>query len=605
MAIPRDTIEIIRDRTHIEEIVKKYVPSLQKKGTNYVGLCPFHKEKTPSFTVSPEKKIFYCFGCHTGGSVFTFISKIEKLSFPESVRFLGNILGIKVQDEADSDKSISGRENQFAVNKAAMLHFINVLNSVVGKKARDYLLNRGVFQNSIKEFSIGYAPDEWNSLVRYLSGKRDSIEEAVKAGLVVSKDKDGSMHYYDRFRGRVMFPIFTNSGDVAAFGGRIIGNEEPKYLNSPESEIFKKGNILYGLNIARSHIKELKRAIVVEGYLDVIGCHQNGIKNVVAPLGTALTLNQLRILARLCSEIVLLFDADSAGVNASLRSLEVSRDINVDIKVAELPAGDPFEFITARGVREFMSVVDSAIKPVDFRINKLISAGAGRNRIELLKDAFGIIREIDYETERSYYLRKLGSLLNIEEKDIRADYKKINNTAGTVRNSQNTQQYNALSAARKSGDSTDHPARIFRELVLLICHYPELIEQAMMDISENIVTDPLSKGIFKVLRDWYSKGEKITLDRLIDHFSDGNEKEFLENNLFREYIIESPKTAYTEIYINLRLFLIDQKINKYADELKKSDLSPHSDIRDYLAEIEILRREKEKLSSYLYNKQII
>ncbi len=383
MPISRDTIDIIRDRSRIEDVVQRYVPSLKKRGNSFIGLCPFHKEKTPSFTVSPEKQIFHCFGCKAGGNVFSFVSKMERLNFPESVRFLGKLAGIEVREERDDGRGDTldylRRVNSFTVET-----YHQALLSEQGKTAMDYALRRGLTAESIREFRLGFAPDSWSYLVDRLARKNVTLAMAARLGLVAESTKGQAGRYYDRFRNRLMFPIFDSRGEAIAFGGRVIGEGEPKYLNSPESDLFSKGNVLYGINVAREHIIELKRAIVVEGYLDVIGCHQNGVKNVVAPLGTALTERHVEMLSRYCTEIILLFDADSAGLNASLRSLGVAGEKNVDVRVALLPEGDPFDFITGRGVRPFMAVVDSALQPVDFKIQRALIGPPDEPRVRVL-----------------------------------------------------------------------------------------------------------------------------------------------------------------------------------------------------------------------------
>ncbi len=603
MSIPKETIDIVRDRAQIQEIIKKYVPTLQKKGRNYIGLCPFHKEKTPSFNVSAEKQTFYCFGCHTGGNVFTFISKIERLTFPESVVFLGNMLGIEVKDEKSAGKT-DGLEGHKKVNLAAMSFYRNMLNSPRGTGARAYLQKRGVEEGSIKDFGIGYAPDEWGALTGYFRKTGVNLEMALKLGLLSSSDKDGSVHYYDRFRGRIIFPILNRNNEVIAFGGRVMEGGEPKYLNSPESELFQKRNILYALNIAREHIASLGRAIVVEGYLDVIGCHQAGVKNVVAPLGTALTEVQVRLLARFCREIILLFDADSAGINASLRSLEVLKDISVDVRVAALPEDDPFDFIKKRGVREFMAIVDSASKPVDFRLERAMAESTGRDRLDVLRALFAIVAEIEYESERSHYLKKISTLLKIGENEIRSDFKRFLGKTGSSFRAASNVKSNSGNHGR-----VPYPVRAHREMVELLCRYPELVEKAIIDFSENEMEDPDAAAVFGKMAELFSAGEKISVDRLFDFFPDGSEKIFLENCLAREYRIENPAAAYTEIYINIRMYMLERSIEQYKDKIRKAQTAGNADTRVNLTEleveIEILTREWEKLSSYKYNIQTV
>ncbi len=587
MAIPRDTIEIIRDRSRIEEIVQRYVPSLKKRGANYIGLCPFHKEKTPSFTVSPEKQIFYCFGCQTGGNVFSFISKIEHLNFPESVRFLGKIAGIEVREEerSERDKGIAylKRINVFAMNL-----YRRALMSESGRQALEYARRRGVGDKAIEEFSLGFAPPDGAYLAGRLAAENVSLIEAVKLGLVAPSTRGKPGSFYDRFRGRLMFPIFDHRGDVAGFGGRIIGEGEPKYLNSPESDLFKKGSILYAFHLAKESIAELKRAIIVEGYLDVIGFFQNGVRNVVAPLGTSLTAQHVELLSRYCTEIVLLFDADSAGIKASLRSLDVAAEKNVEVRVARLPEGDPFDYVKKYGIRRLMAVVDSAISPVEYRIQRVMADAGSIPRGRLLLALFRIVDDVRFDSEKREYLKKIGALVGIEEAIIINDYERYRAGAKSPAG------YNVLS--KKSGEEIDYLARCHRELVILLLSHPELVESAMLDFSAGGMTDPLAKAVFLKIAELYSEGRQISIDRIFDEFPDGEVRQFLEKALEKSFVAERPSEAYSEIFVNVKLYLIDRKMEKLWEEVSSLGDRVSSEM---LIEIEGLRRDKEKLLTYL------
>ncbi|MCX8124944.1 MAG: DNA primase [Spirochaetes bacterium] len=585
MAIPRDTIEHIRHKAAIEDIIKRYVPTLAKKGKNYVGLCPFHKETSPSFTVSPDKQMFYCFGCHEGGNVFTFISKVERVDFAESVKIVGEIVGIPVREEKNFRDDEYGR--LLKINEIIAQSYRQALRKPENKNALEYLLNRGVTQQSIEEFALGYAPDQWRYVTDTLKKMNIVLDTAVKTGNINKVVKNGEIHYYDRFRGRVIFPIFGQKNEIIGFGGRIIAQGDPKYLNSPESPVFQKRNILYGLNKSRQHIAELGRAIVVEGYLDVIGVYQAGIQNVVAPLGTALTLEQLQLLSRLCTEVVIVFDADSAGIKASLRSLDVAQNLNIDIRIAQLPELDPFDFVKKHGMREFMAIVDSALKPVDFRIERVIQEQKGR-QVDILKHILPILRDISSEVERQTYFKKLSTMFQIPEQAIRADYErfvkghKLNGRAIVTENS-----------------SLDFYAKSQRELVLLLCNYPELIEHAVVDCSPSQFTDDVAKNIYQVIIDLYERNEPITLEKLFDFYPEGQEAKLLAQGFSKQFAFEDPKIAYSEILLNMRLYTIDKKINEFVEKIRKNE---QENTQYYMTEIEVLRREREKLASYIYNK---
>lgn len=586
MAIPRDTIEYIRQKAAIEDIIKRYVPTLAKKGKNYVGLCPFHKEKTPSFTVSPDKQMFYCFGCHEGGNVFTFISKVEHVDFAESVKIVGEIVGIPVRDDT------AYRDDEYSrllkINALIGQSYRQALRMPENKHALDYLLNRGVTRQSIDEFELGYAPDEWRYVTDILKNKNISLDLAVKTGNINKVIKNDTTHYYDRFRNRVIFPIFDQKNEIIGFGGRIIAHGEPKYLNSPESPVFQKRNILYGLNKSRQHIAELGRAIVVEGYLDVIGVYQAGIHNVVAPLGTALTLEQLQLLSRLCNEVIVVFDADSAGIKASLRSLDVAENLNIDIRIAQLPQLDPFDFVGKFGVREFMAIIDSALKPVDFRIERVLAENKGKGQVDILKQVFAVLQDIPSEVQRQHYFKKLATSFQVTEQAVRTDYERF--AKGQKTNGR------AIVTGNKP---VDFYVKSQRELVLLLCNYPELVEHAVVDCSTSQFADTVARNIYQAIIDLYEKNEPVSLDKMFDFFPEGQEAQLLTQGFSKQFAFEDPKVAYSEIILNMRLYTIDKKINEFAEKIEKDK---QDNIQYYMTELEVLRREREKLASYIYNK---
>jgi DNA primase len=585
--IPPETLDLIRGKVVIQDVIKRYVPSLKKKGKNYIGLCPFHKEKTPSFSVSPEKQIFYCFGCHTGGNIFNFISQIERLEFPESVKFVADMVGVEIRDENKGDDSLL--EAIYRLNRTAMELYHGNIKSPAGKRGMSYITSRGVSAKSIDAFKVGYAPDSWDFLVRGAIRSSRDRELATSIGLIKPSQKRANS-CYDVFRNRIMFPIIDAGGNVIAFGGRTIGDDPRKYLNSSESSVFKKRTVLYGFNLARQAIKELNRAIVVEGYLDVIGCHQAGIENVVAPLGTAVTPEQIKMLGHLCSEIVFMFDADSAGLKAAVRSLDISEEANVNIRIGMLPEGDPFDFVTAKGPREFMAVVDKSMNPVDFRIDRIMDNYQSLGRVGALMQIFGVIRELKLETERSLYLKKASSLLHVDENSLRTDF----------RNYVNRQQAAPVKTEQAAiSEQADFITRSYRDLIKLICNYPELIEKAVIDYNVNDIPDEMSKDIMKKISELYYQNQQFSIDKIFDFFTAGPEMDFLNKAFNSEFSKANPNAAYSDIFIRIKESEIDDKIKKYTAIISTS---PGENTNVYLTEIEVLKREKEKLKDYVYNK---
>ncbi len=549
-----------------------------------MGLCPFHKEKTPSFTVSPDKQIFYCFGCHAGGNVFTFVSKIERLTFPESVRFLGNLAGVEVREDRDDGRK-EGLAYMRRINTYAMNVYHRALMSDVGKQAREYALGRGLSEESLEAFSLGFAPPAGDFLTGKLRAKDVSLKISADLGLIAESTGGGPGRYYDRFRNRLLFPIFDRQGAVIAFGGRAMGEGGPKYLNSPESDLFRKGSILYGFHLARDEITELKRAIVVEGYLDVIGCHQHGVRNVVAPLGTSLTDQHVELLSRHCTEVVLLFDADSAGIKASLRSLNVAGEKSLEVRVAQLPDGDPFDYVMNKGIRPLMAIVDSALHPVDFRIQRVIAESGNAPRGRLLVALFGVIDGIGFDTEKRAYLKKISSLLGLDERSLVDDYYKY--AAGRK------DPALFISAPEEANDRPDFLARCHRDLVLLLLNHPSIIENAVLDFSEKGMEDPVARSIFSKIAELYAAGEPVSIDRIFDEFSEGEERAFLEKALEESFSVGDPSDAYSELFVNVKLYWIDARIEKLMRNIKDGGAGEN------LAEIEVLRRDKEKLLTFL------
>jgi len=586
LTIPKDKIDYIRERIRIEDIASRYIPSLKKKGKNYIGLCPFHKENTPSFVVSPDKQIFHCFGCNAGGNVFTLISKLENISFIDSVKKAGEMVGVIVSDEKNEDDSY---EKIKKINLHALKFYKEFIVSEAGTPAVKYLEKRGLTLDKLSQFHIGYAPDEWDRFSLLLKKYGQDLSIAENIGLISRSSRGG---YIDKFRHRLMFPIFDRNGNVIAFGGRVIDdNLQPKYLNSPESPVFQKRSILYGLHLAANEIKESDRAIIVEGYLDVIGCHINGIQNVVAPLGTSLTENHVKILSQLCSEIVLLFDSDSAGMRAAARSIEISQDFNINVKIAILPEGDPFDFVMSRGPRELMIIIDKAIAPVDFQIGNIIKNTRGLDKVVILKKLFDVIKRVKFETKRFEYIKKVAEILRLNEEAVRSDfYNYIKNDSITIlkKNEEIPKQLNS-------------ETKLYRDLLELVLLYPELAENLLLDFSPEEIKDDVSRNIMRAISDLYTKENKLQTDKIFDFFQKGSEMDFL-SRVLKKYSesgnIEDPNAAYTEIYVKLKLHSIDTKITEYTERMKNSG----GDNLEYLAEIEILRREKEKLVNYMYNR---
>jgi DNA primase len=421
-----DIISRVRDSVDIVDLVSGYV-SLKKTGKNHTGLCPFHAEKTPSFSVNSDKQIFHCFGCGAGGDVFKFIELQEGLNFPEAVRKLAGQAGIPLP--ADSvfrglDKRTEGeRKALLQIVADAAEYYGKELNGPAGNAARAYLKKRGVSEQVVKDFALGYARAEWDGLLRYLKQKGYAPGQMERAGLIV-KRSDGEGHY-DRFRGRLMFPIRDISGNVIAFGGRVMDDSLPKYLNSSETPLYSKSNTLYCLDMAKEQGRRQGYFIIVEGYLDAIACHQYGVRNAVATLGTALTEGHLRLMRRFVDKLVLIFDPDPAGVKASLRGFDLFVTSGLKVNVVSLPdKDDPDTYLQKHGHDAFAAQLRQSVKFMDFvlaQVVKIRSSASIDDKVEKAGEMLGFIARLPSGIERDHYLKKTAEALDLDEAVLRRE----------------------------------------------------------------------------------------------------------------------------------------------------------------------------------------
>jgi DNA primase len=430
MHLPGGFADDVKNQADIVKVVSDYV-SLKKRGANYLARCPFHSEKTPSFNVHQGKGIFKCFGCGAGGSVFDFVMRIEGCGFPEAVRLVATKTGIPIPafEETEDHKKLSrDRDTVLRLNDWAVEFFENQLQSeAAGKAARDYIESRGISEETRKQFKIGYAPDSWDALISELKQRGASASDIEVSGLVTVKDDGRS---YDRFRGRVIFPIADSQGRVIAFGGRVIGDGEPKYLNSPETAVYTKGRNLFGLAAAKEHIRQAGFAILVEGYLDCIIPVQFGVRNVVATLGTALTDAQVRLLRRYIErpQVVVNFDPDSAGQAAALRSIEMFLSESFKVNILKMPTDeDPDEFVRRKGADAFTALIKTSKPYLDFVIegavgNYDITRPSGK--VEAINAILPHLIRMPDKVGRADYAAQIADRLKVDSKIIREELRR-------------------------------------------------------------------------------------------------------------------------------------------------------------------------------------
>ncbi|MBF0542525.1 MAG: DNA primase [Nitrospirae bacterium] len=412
------TVEQIKTRIDIVDFISDYL-ELKKAGRNFKGLCPFHAEKSPSFTVSPERQMFHCFGCGAGGDIVGFMMKEQNINFPQAVTQLAERAGVVIENNfVPSNKSIEKRKGIFDALEKAREYFIKSLNQT--DSAKVYLKNRGLTEEIIKEFSIGFAP-RTNDLYKLLKNKGFSDTLLASSGVIASGDHG----LFDMFRGRIIFPIVDIEGRVIAFGGRVTDDGMPKYLNSPDTDIFHKGHVLYGLYFAKENIRKRKYAIVVEGYMDAVVCHMLGINNVVAPLGTALTESHVKLISRYARNILVVFDGDSAGINAAKRSLDIIYREGLSAKVLLLPdKNDPDSFLRSQGVEQFRKLMKGARSFIDFRIDV-----DGKN-ISAMRDIYATISNMKDAVSKGTLITELAEKAGISETILRDGIKQVSHQAG-------------------------------------------------------------------------------------------------------------------------------------------------------------------------------
>ncbi len=523
MAVPltKDFVAAVRNAGDIVRLVSDFVP-LKPAGSRLKGLCPFHHEKTPSFSVDPQMQLFYCFGCQTGGDAFKFVMLYEKLDFPESVEFLANRWGVSLP-RASARPADDARARLLLVNESAAGFFrAQWSDASRGKLARDYIAGRRVSDAVALRFGLGYAPDSWDALGNVLAARGFKAQELQTAGLAIPR-KDGSGQY-DRFRHRVIFPIRDLSGRVVAFGGRALDDSEPKYLNSPETPAYVKGEHLYGMDVAREAIRREGFAILVEGYLDLIALHQAGFENVVASLGTALTASQVKLLARTSERVVVSYDGDAAGMSAAAKSLDLFLERGFDVRVAELPNGkDPDDFVNADGHAAYDAIVRQAPGYLDFLVRRELR-GRDLNRPEDKVSAINALlpklARLESAVERATWAGRLADALRIDDDLVMQE----------LRNALRTAKSGIRHRVVPEGTATDVEARLVR----LVLGSDEARRQARLSLGPSDLVETRVAAIVQKILDLDSRGLPVEGPRIVDALEDEADRELFTRIAFRD-----------------------------------------------------------------------
>lgn len=514
-----ELIEEIRSSNDIVDVISKYV-TLKRSGRNFFGLCPFHKEKSPSFAVSPDKQIFHCFGCGVGGNVIHFISKIEGLDFKDTMELLANRANIELPtlDNLEDDKTARLKSKVYEINKIAAEFYHENLYKPTSKVAQEYIKKRKLDNRTLKAFLIGYAGN-FNELYLLLKQKGYTEEEMLASSLVKKTENGG---YMDSFRKRLMFPIQDVRERVIAFGGRVLDDSKPKYINSPENIVYSKGRNLFGLNVAKKY--DIKKIVIVEGYMDAISLYQRGITNVVASLGTAMTEAQGRLLRRYSEQVILGYDADGAGQAAILRGMEILQNLGCDIRVLQIEgAKDPDEYVLKYGPERFQKCVDNSISLVEFKVKillKELNIENTNDKIKFLNEIAKIIAKVTNQMEREIYVDKIAKEYKISKEAIYAEINKL-----MYKDSQGSKKLEkrvVTMVPKEEKENRLSEAVLKREnlvIYLLINEYSKCYEKIKSLITLNYIQDDTNKQILKKMYEEFEKGNSNT-SQLLDWFQD-------------------------------------------------------------------------------------
>ena len=557
-----EIVEEVRSRNDIVDVISGYV-KLQKKGNSYFGLCPFHNEKSPSFSVSRDKQMYYCFGCGAGGNVFTFIMEYENYTFTEALKFLAARAGVELPEEEYSKEAKERadlRSTLLEINKLAAKYFYAQLKAPNGKIAYDYLKKRELSDETIVGFGLGYSNKYSNDLYQYLRSKGYNDEQIMKAGLANVDEKNG---IYDKFWNRVMFPIMDVNSRVIGFGGRVMGDGKPKYLNSPETMIFDKSRNLYGLNRARTSRKSYY--LVCEGYMDVISLHQAGFTNAVATLGTALTAGHAALLKRYVSEVYLTYDSDEAGTKAALRAEPILREAGISAKVIRMdPYKDPDEFIKNLGKEAFEERISKARNGFMFRLEMLekdYDMQSPEGKTEFLRTAARWLAEFEEEIERTNYIEAVARSYHVNSEDLRKLVVKVAVQAGMAAPA------NKSKVSGGKEEKEDGHIKSQRLLLTWLIDHKELFTQISRYITPEDFTKDLYRKVATLLFEQYEKGE-VNPAQIMNYFTE--EEEHREAaSLFHTRIKElttkqEEEKAIKETIIRVKSYSIDEATKKLA-----------------------------------------
>ncbi|MCX5693843.1 MAG: DNA primase [Candidatus Omnitrophica bacterium] len=521
--IPENILEDILGRIDIVEIISGYIP-LKKAGANFKANCPFHHEKTASFMVSPERQIYHCFGCGESGNAFKFLMRHERMEFPEAVEMLAKKTGVILpdQDKPELARAASLSNQLYKINELAVNYYENNLYAASAAAAIKYLLDRGVKPETIKDFHLGLATASWEGLINYLRSKNISLALMEQAGLVLPKDSGG---YYDRFRNRIIFPIFDMRSRMLGFGARVMDNSLPKYINSPETPIYTKGKNLFGLNLSKDFIRDADCAVIVEGYLDFMIPYQEGVKNIVASQGTALTLEQIKLLKRYTYNVVMVYDGDTAGEIATLRSLDILIDEGINVRVFPLPKGmDPDTLVRSKGINALKDKIENAVSFFDYKLNVLKSRHNikdAQGKAKIASEMLLTINKFDNAILRGEYTKKLSEEMDVPEQHILEELHKLKPAVLAP-----------VAQSINLGVKLPEINPAEKQLIKFMLEEVELIDKVMQQLSPSDFSDARTAKIVSVMHELVLQGKNIEPSVLMNYLNEDEASQLVCETMF-------------------------------------------------------------------------
>lgn len=576
--IPPHLIDEVRLAVDIVDVISDYV-ALKKKGRNYFGLCPFHNEKTPSFSVNAEKQIFHCFGCGAGGNVFAFVQRQEGVGFPEAVRVLAKRAHITIPEPEIEDFAASQhKEALYYANQFAATFFQETLFSPTGQTALAYLQQRGFDIETLHAFGVGFAPPEWEALVTHARLRQVKAETLVDAGLLNAREGGG---FYDRFRNRIMFPIHNQSGRAVAFGGRRIPpeqDESPKYINTAETPIYHKGQLLYALHVARDMAQETGRLIVVEGYTDAMRLHLAGLKNTVATAGTALTEQQARLMLRIAKAVTLLYDSDTAGAAATMRGADILVENGLQVTVATLPAGeDPDSFVVRHGAPAIQKVVAEAVPLLEFKMQNMAAGptSSSAQRAEALASIAETVARMTNDDQRSRMVQQIAKRLQLREDVLWSEINRVR----TVRHSAPKSSW-VRGKADIQGFALRPAEQFFAErcreteseLLRIMVLYPEAIAFIFSFMRVEDFHDPQRREMAEIFASLAEKATTMEREDLLHYFLQPQQAEFVSRVVHQEASREGVTRDYqrwaADCMANLQRLVVQERIRELQEQIR-------------------------------------